>query len=385
MSYILNNKETEEQAKLFNKLQLNFILENNCYCVPMNIKDKKPLSRYAWKQQTQEEYFKELEQISQTPDKRERAYQQTKLVHQYRSRKHTQNLNRFLVNYHQADIEHKETVFRYLGLYDYAQSISSFAIVAGKSNLLVIDCDTSNHNEGEEQASCIGLDNLKKWCKDYKVDFNLFLLNALIVRTTSGGYHFIFKYKGSYIKKEIGLVNSVDLITGQNVFNAPYCARFTAKGAIKRYLPVKLSEQEGSFVYEYLPLDTQLHINILPVEIESALIRHQEAKRKPYSNSTYKPILFATSDTQVKRARSILERHLNNFALVSKGKRNNTLLKDVAAVFMFYHYLKSVFTIDDIKSMFEREALNLGMVRSEFNSTFNQAVRFGLDHAKELN
>lgn len=386
MNYSNDCIETEEQKSLLNKLLLNFILDNGCYCVPMNIREgapKKPLSRYAWKQQTMEEYLREQKQVELISDKHKRQQEQRTLVRTYRARKHTQSLNHYLKQYKKADSKHDLTVFRYLRVFDYALTIPSYAIVTGKSKLLVIDCDTSNHNEGEEQASCIGLDNLKKWCLDCGIDFNIFL-NALTIRTTSGGYHFIFKYEGIEIKKEVGFVASVDLITGQNIFNAPYCAKFTKQGTVKRYLPVRLSEKEGKFVFEYLHFDENLNIGILPKELEIALLKHQEPKIKSFIYDNYKPVVYAISERQKKGARRILEKHLNELAQSAEGGRHEAILKHARAIFMFYQYLSDDYSVDTISSMIENIALNLGLSSGEIKAPLRDAIKFGLSHSKEL-
>ena len=354
----------------FNKKMLSFCALNDCYFVPMELKNnsKKPFRRYGWKERT----FAEHLQILQSG--KERAQD---VIASYRNSKHTEMLNHWFDILIELKKQHKKPSKRLLKFRDYIMSFEALALHAGKSKLVIFDCDSEGHNQpGMTGSICNGLLNLQAWCRKASLNFNDFL-NTATSKTPSGGYHFFFRYDKSDIKKAVSFLPNVDLITGKNIIIAPYSAKYVNESK-SFYEHGSLIIKDGTFIFD---AGTTQDIKSLPQNIRDAVIKAQKPKPvpKPMTVKAAMPV-YAATDKEKQRAFKLLNRHLNDFRNAQKGQRHDLLLSHVRAVFMFYQYLKDDYTQEDIMQMFTNEALSLGLTSSEIRHTILDAVKFGLSH-----
>ena len=308
---MLIQKEPDADAIILNSLMLQFMSDYSCFFVPMDIsihgeqKNKKPLKGYGWANLNEDQYQTDRARLLNHNNDKASLQELNKLEWRYQAAKRTKQLNDV---FDLLEVAKKQSNQYYQdklkGWNNYLQKVKSMAVIAGASDLIVFDCDTEGHNTGNTSEQCESLNTLKSWCTSSGIDFNIFL-NTLTVRTPSGGYHFIFRYIDKFrcgndsIKKQIGFLKSIDLIAGHNVFIAPYSAKIYDNQKALHYLPVKLSNQDDAFNFEYLPAtaSTRLQINVLPDELERAITKKQE---NHYSNQ------------------ELL--HLESFTLQQKGK-----------------------------------------------------------------
>lgn len=392
------HKEPQTERELFNSLMLQFVSDYSCFFVPMDLtiqgnqKNKKPLKGYGWSNLTDDKYQEDRARLLNNTDDKVRLQELNKLEWSYKAVNRTKQLNSI---YELLTIAQKQNNQYYLkelnGWSRYLHSIDALSVIAGASNLIVFDCDTEGHNSGVTSSDDYhSVNTLKEWCISSGIDFNIFL-NTLTVRTPSGGYHFIFRYIDRFknietsIKKETGFLKSVDLIAGHNVIIAPYSAKVHNGVDVQRYLPVKLSNQDDVFSFEYLEASTstRLHLNVLPDELELAISKKQYKPVQRLQVETKPMRCYSATDKQKRKARKILSRNLNDFSLAGNGTRHDALLKNVRNVFMFYQYL-SDFPKEYILDMFREKASQLGLSRSEIEKPLRDAMMFGLRNQKTL-
>lgn len=370
------HKEPQTERELFNSLMLQFVSDYSCFFVPYDltvqgkIRKKKALDGYGWAK---------LDKFNCTKW-RKRAVNRTK------------QLNSIFELLTIAQKQNNQYYLKELNSWNkYLHNIDAMAVITGASNIVVFDCDTEDHNTGETSEQCDSLNALKEWCISLGIDFNIFL-NTLTVRTPSGGYHFFFRYIDRFknietsIKKETGFLKSIDLMAGHNVIVAPYSAKVHNGVDVQRYLPVKLSNQDDVFSFEYLEASTstRLHLSVLPDELELAISKKQYKTMQRLQVETKPMRCYSATDKQKQRGRKILSRNLNDFSLAGNGTRHDALIKHARNVFMFYQYL-SDYPKEYILDMFREKALQLGLSRSEIEKPLKDAMMFGLSNQKVLN
>lgn len=393
---MLIQKEPDADAIILNSLMLQFMSDYSCFFVPMDIsihgeqKNKKPLKGYGWANLNEDQYQTDRARLLNHNNDKASLQELNKLEWRYQAAKRTKQLNDV---FDLLEVAKKQSNQYYQdklkGWNNYLQKVKSMAVIAGASDLIVFDCDTEGHNTGNTSEQCESLNTLKSWCTSSGIDFNIFL-NTLTVRTPSGGYHFIFRYIDKFrcgndsIKKQISFLKSIDLIAGHNVFIAPYSAKIYDNQKALHYLPVKLSNQDDAFNFEYLPAtaSTRLQIKVLPDELERAITKKQE---KPLQQSrVIAPRKFyASTERQRQKASKILSRNLQEFSLAGNGTRHDALLKYVRNVFMFYNYLTD-YPKDYILDMFRDRAIQLGLSISEIETPLKDAMNYGLNNQKHL-
>lgn len=397
---MLIQKEPDADAILLNSLMLQFMSDYSCYFVPMDIsihgeqKNKKPLKGYGWANLNEDQYQTDRARLLNHNNDKASLKELNKLEWKYQASKRTKQLNDVFDLLEVAKKQSNQYYQDKLKCWNnYLQNVKSMAVIAGASDLIVFDCDTEGHNTGNTSEQCESLNTLKNWCTSSGIDFNIFL-NTLTVRTPSGGYHFIFRYIDKFrcgkdsIKKQISFLKSIDLIAGHNVFIAPYSAKIYDNQKALHYLPVKLSNQDDTFNFEYLPAtaSTRLQINVLPDELERAITKKQEKPDKKPLNQlrVIAPRKFyASTERQRQKASKILSRNLQDFSLAGNGTRHDALLKHVRNVFMFYNYLTD-YPKDYILDMFRNRAIQLGLSISEIETPLKDAMNYGLNNQKLL-
>lgn len=397
---MLIQKEPDADAILLNSLMLQFMSDYSCYFVPMDIsihgeqKNKKPLKGYGWANLNEDQYQTDRARLLNHNNDKASLKELNKLEWKYQASKRTKQLNDVFDLLEVAKKQSNQYYQDKLKCWNnYLQNVKSMAVIAGASDLIVFDCDTEGHNTGNTSEQCESLNTLKNWCTSSGIDFNIFL-NTLTVRTPSGGYHFIFRYIDKFrcgkdsIKKQISFLKSIDLIAGHNVFIAPYSAKIYDNQKALHYLPVKLSNQDDTFNFEYLPAtaSTRLQINVLPDELERAITKKQEKPDKKPLNQlrVIAPRKFyASTERQRQKASKILSRNLQEFSLAGNGTRHDALLKHVRDVFMFYNYLTD-YPKDYILDMFRNRAIQLGLSISEIETPLKDAMNYGLNNQKLL-
>lgn len=385
------HKETEREQKLLNGRMLQFIFNHVCYCVPMTIlsidgkSTKKPMNGYSWANLTEEGYRRELERARLIQDPKLRQKELYRLNRQCTGIKALKAFN-YDLSFINTAIHSNDSYLvdsikdEYNSL---LKSVSAFSLLAQECNLIVFDCDTEDHNSADvtHATDCPSLFRLQQWCRSVGLSFDVFL-NTFIVRTTSGGYHFYFFYTGNAIKKKIGFVKGIDLIAGHNLITAPFSAKTFDNGQVIRYLPVQLQLDNNQIKYSYLSLSKANEIQMLPKELEQAIIKAQTPVR---SHIDFKePKIYAVTDINKRKATRILMKNLHDFACTGQGQRHEALLKHVRNVFMFYQYLQSEYNQDEILTMFRDKALTLGLHQSEIETPLYDSMKFGLDHQKTL-
>lgn len=391
------HKEPQTEKELFNSLMLQFVSDYSCSFVPMDLtiqgnqKNKKPLKGYGWSNLTDDKYQDDRARLLNNTDDKVRLQELNKLEWSYKAVNRTKQLNSIFELLTIAQKQNNQYYLKELnGWSSYLQNLDAMAVITGASNLIVFDCDTEGHNTGCVSEQCESLNTLKSWCIALGIDFNIFL-NTLTVRTPSGGYHFIFRYIDRFksvdasIKKQIGFLKSVDLIAGHNIFIAPYSAKVHNGVDVQRYLPVKLSTQDDVFSFEYLEASTstQLHLSVLPDELEQAISKKQYKPVQRLQVESKPMICYSATDKQKQRGRKILSRNLNDFSLAGNGTRHDALLKNVRNVFMFYQYLTD-YPKEYILDMFREKASQQGLSRSEIEKPLKDAMLFGLHNQKTL-
>ena len=397
---MLIQKEPDADAILLNSLMLQFMSDYSCYFVPMDIsihgeqKNKKPLKGYGWANLNEDQYQTDRARLLNHNNDKASLKELNKLEWKYQASKRTKQLNDVFDLLEVAKKQSNQYYQDKLKCWNnYLQNVKSMAVIAGASDLIVFDCDTEGHNTGNTSEQCESLNTLKNWCTSSGIDFNIFL-NTLTVRTPSGGYHFIFRYIDKFrcgkdsIKKQISFLKSIDLIAGHNVFIAPYSAKIYDNQKALHYLPVKLSNQDDTFNFEYLPAtaSTRLQINVLPDELERAITKKQEKPDKKPLNQlrVIAPRKFyASTERQRQKASKILSRNLQDFSLAGNGTRHDALLKHVRNVFMFYNYLTD-YPKDYILDMFRNRAIQQGLSISEIETPLKDAMNYGLNNQKLL-
>lgn len=396
------HKEPQTERELFNSLMLQFVSDYSCFFVPMDLtiqgnqKNKKPLKGYGWSNLTDDKYQAGRARIlKNNSDDKTQLQELNRLEWSYKAVNRTKQLNSIFELLTLAQKQNNQYYLKELnGWSSYLHNLDAMAVIAGSSNLIVFDCDTEGHNSGVISSDDYqSVYTLKEWCTASGIDFSIFL-DTLTVRTPSGGYHFIFRYIDRFkstdisIKKQIGFLKSIDLIAGHNIFIAPYSAKVHNGVEVQRYLPVKLSNQDEKFSFEYLEASTstRLHLSVLPDELEQAIIKKQE-QEKPMQRLQVENIpkqFYTSTDKQKQRASKILAKNLNDFSLAGNGTRHDALLKNVRNVFMFYQYLLD-YPKEYILDMFREKASQLGLSRSEIEKPLKDAMMFGLNNPKALN
>lgn len=394
------HKEPQTERELFNSLMLQFVSDYSCFFVPMNLtiqgnqKNKKPLKGYGWSNLTDDKYQEGRARIlKNNTDDKTQLQELNRLKWSYKAVNRTKQLNSI---FELLTIAQKQGNQYYLkglnGWSCYLHSLDALSVIAGSSNLIVFDCDTEGHNSdvivSDDYQSVTAL---KEWCISSGIDFSIFL-DTLTVRTPSGGYHFIFRHIDRFkstdvsIKKQIGFLKSVDLIAGHNVFIAPYSAKVYNGVEVQRYLPVKLSNQDNSFSFEYLEASTstELHLSVLPDELEQAIIKKQEKPMQRLQVDTTPKQIYTSTERERRKGAKILAKNLNDFSLAGNGTRHDALIKHTRNVFMFYQYLTD-YPKEYILDMFREKATQLGLSRSEIEKPLRDAMIFGLSNQKTLN
>lgn len=393
------HKEPQTEKELFNSLMLQFVSDYSCSFVPMDLtiqgnqKNKKPLKGYGWSNLTDDKYQDDRARLLNNTDDKVRLQELNKLEWSYKAVNRTKQLNSIFELLTIAQKQGNQYYLKELnGWSRYLHNIDALSVIAGASNLIIFDCDTEGHNSGVIVSDDYqSVNTLKEWCIASGIDFNIFL-NTLTVRTPSGGYHFIFRYIDRFksvdtsIKKQIGFLKSIDLIAGHNVFIAPYSAKVHNGVDVQRYLPVKLSNQDNSFSFEYLEASTstRLRLSVLPDELEQAIIKKQEKPMQRLQVENTPKQFYTSTERQKQKASKILAKNLNNFSLAGNGTRHDALLKNVRNVFMFYQYL-SDYPKEYILDMFRDKASQLGLSSSEIETPLRDAMKFGLSNQKTLN
>ena len=383
--------ETERERKLLNGRMFQFILNHSFYCVPMKVSKidgrKKPKSGYRWANFSEEQYKLELERAQVIQNSKLRQSTLNDLNRKYTGVQNLQRFNRELSLINTAKRSNDPYLIDSVKD-DYKLIINNenmTGILTQENNLLVFDCDTEDHNSGDvtHAPDCPSLHRLKEWCDSHGLSFDMFQ-NTFTVRTTSGGYHFYFYYTGDVIKRQIGFVKKVDLITGRGLIIAPYSAKtFIDNGQVIRYLPVQLQFDNGQIKYSYLRLSKANEIQMLPNELEQAIINFQPVTQK--KNLELKPFQRHTiTDADFCKGQSILKKHLNKFAHTEEGQRNDALRDHVRVVFRYYSYL-SRYSPSEITEMFKEKALTLGLTEAEIDATILSAMNFGLQRQLKLN
>ena len=393
------HKEPQIERKLFNTLMFQFVSDYSCFFVPMDLtiqgnqNNKKPLKGYGWSNLTADKYQKDRARIlKNNTDDKTQLQALNRLKWSYKAVNRTKQLNSIFELLTIAQKQGNQYYLKELnGWSRYLHNFDALSVIAGSSNLIVFDCDTEGHNSGAISSDDYqSVNTLKEWCTASGIDFSVFL-DTLTVRTPSGGYHFIFRYIDRFkstavsIKKQIGFLKSVDLIAGHNVFIAPYSAKIYDGVEIQRYLPVKLSNQDNSFSFEYLEASTstELHLNVLPDELEQAIIKKQEKPMQRLQLESTSKLFYTATERQRQKASKILAKNLNDFSLAGNGTRHDALLKNVRNVFMFYQFLTD-YPKDYILDMFREKATQLGLSRSEIEAPLRDAMMFGLSNQKIL-
>lgn len=378
--------ETDRERKLLNARMLQFILNHACYCVPMTFKrdgKKYPMNGYSWAKYPDEQYRVELDRAQSLVNQKLRQEELAAIKRKHLGVKALQEFNNTLSLINTA-IHSNDSYLIDNIKDDYAlilDNVSATSILV-ENNFIVFDCDTEDHNSADvcNASDCPSLFRLQQWCRNVGLSFDVFL-NTFTVRTTSGGYHFYFYYTGDVIKRKIGFVESVDLIAGHNLITAPLSAKTFDNGQVIRYLPVRLQLDNNQIKYSYLPLSKANKIQMLPNELEQAIIKAQTPIR-PHIEFK-EPKIYAPTDINKRKATRILMKNLNEFRATEKGRRNDSLKDHVRNVFMFYRYL-SDYSHEEILTMFREPALTLGLGQCEIEATMHSAMKFGLQHQKTL-
>lgn len=394
------HKEPQAESELFNSLMLQFVSDYSCFFVPMDLtiqgnqKNKKPLKGYGWSNLTDDKYQEGRARIlKNNTDDKTQLQELNRLKWSYKAVNRTKQLNSIFELLTIAQKQGNQYYLKELnGWSRYLHNIDALSVIAGASNLIVFDCDTEGHNSGViSDDDYQSVNTLKEWCTASGIDFSIFL-DTLTVRTPSGGYHFIFRCIDRFksvnvsIKKQIGFLKSVDLIAGHNVFIAPYSAKIYDGVEVQRYLPVKLSNQDNSFSFEYLEASTstRLHLSVLPDELELAIIKKQEKPMQRLQVESIPKQFYTATERQRQKGAKILAKNLNDFSLAGNGTRHDALIKHVRNVFMFYQYLTD-YPKEYILDMFREKASQLGLSRAEIETPLRDAMMFGLSNQKSLN
>ncbi len=360
------------------KSLLDFCVQRNClYLVPMNPNPKpnkegktfkKPMFRYS---------NADINNL----DCKDNDYQR-----KYRAIKHTMSLNHALSCMYRVQRNPKRS---YLEYYKLALTYRAFKIDCKKSNLLVIDCDMQDHNSSNSTADinnpneCKGLMTLKNWCHKHRINIDL-ILNTFTVRTTSGGYHFYFRYNQhqSALKHKIGYLPCIDIITNSSGIVAP-CSVF--KG--KYYSPCRLAmDSHKQFKCRLEPnllLDTTCHIKSLPNEIYELL--QADLTPKPIVTPNIKPIELETTTKEKQIVKKIITRALDNLTNAGAGNRNMTLNKQVGFIYQYFNYWRNDVSEDQINDQITAIALNLGLDISSIKATIHSGMQWGMNHQLLIN
>ncbi len=363
---------------LTTKSILDFCVHRNClYLVPMNPnpkpnKDgktlKKPLYRYS---------NADINNL----DCKDNDYQR-----RYRAIKHTMSLNHALSCMYRVQRNPKRS---YLEYYKLALTYRAFKIDCKKSHLLVIDCDMQDHNASNRTANidnpneCQGLLTLKKWCHEHRINIDL-ILNTFTVRTTSGGYHFYFRYNQhqSALKHKIGYLPCIDIITNSSGIVAP-CSVF--KG--KFYLPCRLAmDSHKQFKCRLEPnllLDTTCHIKSIPEPIYELL--KADLELKPFTIPNIKPIELQTTSREKQIVKKIITKSLDNLTNAGAGNRNATLNKETGYIYQYFNYWCNDVSESQINNQITAIALNLGLDISSIKSTIQSGIQWGMNHQLPIN
>ncbi len=386
---------------------IDFALKNKLYIIPFeedsSIRGKVPLKNFRWidyrDPRIEEEYKQILTLLEKNPNvsflKNELNNNRNKLLGSYI----TYSFNRYLREYF-ASVKSGCTPSNPLDpsyrAYKFSIRHGTYAVKCDKSNLLVIDCDSENHNSSNvpEKMECFGLKNLMKWFYVKKLPLEI-LSGTLVVKTCSGGFHFIYRYSNNSIIKKVDFLNnidlggdlksgikkSVDLICGNNVFIAPYSLN-KKYGTNARYLPIKMiftgPDSYSTEVYE--PEEPISNIREIDANLESALESISNKKTvDSFSISTNTPKYY--SDSENKKARDIYRKNLEQLRQASIGQRHDELLRHCRNIFMFYRYLDES-DLSIIQRLTDIAVNELGLKLHEVRTPLKDAMYYGLAHQK---
>ena len=407
--------------ELENKKIIDLAMQNNFFIIPFEMNPnkviyidwttgeaqtvgKKPLKRFRWQDPYSPQIKTELNKLINRMNKISDLKEGPNLQKDIKSfqRKHlecirTVTFNDRLRRYYywlSKGIYITTPEFLPYQVYLFSLNHGTYAVKCDKSNLLVIDCDATNHNDKSNTTactSCYGLSNLLRFF-DYKKIPTSILENTLISRSCSGGFHFIYKYhkneltgKSNYFENapvsdcECLTDSSIDLVCGNKVFIAPFSLN-QKYGDNARYRPVKLNINGLNYSIDNYADDEPLNkIAELPIELERCLKELGEQKSKQtltFFTTPDAPKHFSNKENQI--ARKIYRKHIEELKQAQNGNRNEALRDHCRNIFMFYRYMDK--NADEILNELSNVASNLGLSPGEIKATLHSAMNFGLSH-----